>query len=162
MYSMILALDENNLIGKGDQLPWHLPLDLEHFKMKTLNKPIAMGKKTFDSIGRPLPKRTNIVITRDKSFSHDGVLVFNSIESFDEWSKEQEDEEIIIIGGSNLLKQMYDKIKKLYLTHIFAAYEGDCFVDFINYDELVLTEMIKHSKEEGHEADFSFCTYEKK
>lgn len=161
MYSMILAMDENNLIGNKNKLPWNLPADLEHFKFKTLKKIIVMGRKTFDSIGRPLPNRTNVVITRDRDFSAEGVIVFYSIEEFEIWASNQE-VEIIIIGGSHLISQLYDKIKTLYLTHIYEKFEGDCFVDFIDLNNLVLTEFISYKKEDGHNYDFSFCTYEKK
>lgn len=161
MYSMILAMDENNLIGKGDQLPWDLPEDLQHFKSITLDKIIVMGKKTFDSIGRPLPKRLNVVITRDKSFSHEGVVVFHSIEEFDAWALEQE-KEIIVIGGANLISQMYSSIDTLYLTHIHNKYEGDCYVDFIDYSNLSIVELKSNKVEDGFDVDFTFCTYRKK
>lgn len=160
MFSMILAMDENNLIGNQNGLPWKLPEDLAHFKRMTSYKINVMGKKTYDSIGRPLPNRTNVVITTDKNFKAEGVIVFHNLEDFKDWAKEQE-EEIIIIGGANLIKQLYNEISTLYLTHIYETFEGDCYIDFINHKELTLCEMKNFTKEEGHKYNYSFCTYKK-
>lgn len=160
MYSMILGMASNGLIGKGDALPWHIPEDLTYFKGVTLNKIIVMGKKTFDSIGRPLPKRTNVVITRDKTFSHEGVIVFNSIEEFDVWALKQETE-IIVIGGANLIAQMYDNISTVYLTHIDHIFEGDVYVDFIDLNSLTLMESESLDKSCGYDFDVRFNVYTK-
>lgn len=161
MYSMILAMDKNNVIGNKNALPWDLPDDLLHFKRKTLSKIVVMGKNTFDSIGRALPNRKNVVITSDKTFQADNVIVFHDLEELHAFAKQQK-EEIIFIGGANLLKQVYDKIDTLYLTHIYESFEGDCSIDFIDNKELTLCEIQSFHKSDGHKYDYSFCTYKKK
>lgn len=161
MYSMILAMDKNGLIGNKNKLPWHLPSDLEHFKNKTLDKIIVMGRKTFDSIGRALPNRTNVVITRDKNFKHENVIVFHSLDDFHEYASNQE-KEILIIGGSELIKQLYSYISKLYITRINHVFNGDCYVNFINFNSLDLIEKEDHFPDEQNNMFYSFCTYIKK
>ncbi len=160
MFSMILAMDQNYLIGDQNRLPWDLPEDLAHFKRVTSGKIIVMGKKTYDSIGRPLPNRTNVVITTDKTFNVEGVITFHDLDDFYKFA-EQQNEEIIFIGGANLIKQVYDKIDTLYLTHIYDSFKGDCYIDFINVSKLTLCEMTNFIKEDGYKYDYSFCTYKK-
>lgn len=163
MFSMILAMDKNRLIGKGDSLPWDLPEDLQHFKTVTSRRMIVMGRKTFESIGRPLPNRKNVVITRDKNFKHEGVTVYHSIEEFkNDLTEEDIKSNIMIIGGANLIKQMYDDISTLYITHIYEEFEGDCYIDFIDFEDLNIIECKNHYKKDGFKYDFSYYTYLKK
>ena len=96
--SIIVAMDSNGVIGKDNELPWHLPADLQHFKKTTMGKPILMGRKTWESIGRPLPGRTNIVITRDSDYQADGCIVVNSIDAAMAAAGEQD--EVMVIGGA--------------------------------------------------------------
>ncbi len=113
----------NRIIGKNNQMPWHLPADLAHFKKMTLGKPIVMGRKTYDSIGRPLPGRKNIVVTRSKTFKADGITVASGLKQA---LKEAGDvEEIIIMGGGNIYRQMLPKADRLYLTFIDLEIDGD-------------------------------------
>ena len=100
MISMIVAMAENRVIGKGNDMPWHLPADLKHFKALTMGKPMIMGRKTFDSIGRPLPGRRTIVVTRNNGWSHDGVDVARSLE--DALAMAAEADEIMIVGGAQI------------------------------------------------------------
>jgi len=135
--SAILAMDNNQLIGNGDNLPWDLPNDMRHFRSTTLGKPVIMGRKTFDSIGKALPKRTNIVITRDVTFERDAVVVLHSIESLlllikmDDDDPEYSDMEYIIIGGAELIEQCYEHIDNFYITHIDHEFDGATTV-FVN------------------------------
>ena len=123
--SMIAAMTVNRVIGKDNKMPWHLPEDLKHFKASTMGKPIVMGRKTFESIGRPLPGRHNIVITRQSDFTADGITV---VASFEEAQKAAgEVEELAVIGGGQLYKQVLPLADKLYLTLINIDVEGDTY-----------------------------------
>ncbi|SUT89269.1 dihydrofolate reductase [[Actinobacillus] rossii] len=131
-FSLIVATTQNNVIGKNNQMPWHLPADLAWFRQNTTGKPVIMGRKTFESIGRPLPKRINIVLSR-QPFEHEGVTWKDSLESAVDFVKDSE--EIVLIGGSELFKQYLPKADKLYLTQIQAEIEGDTFFPELNWNE---------------------------
>jgi len=143
MISMIVAMDDNRVIGKDNELLWHLPDDFQYFKAVTMGKPILMGRKTFESIGRPLPGRENVVVTRDEAFSADGVTVVNSIEAALEATKQYD--EVMVIGGANLYQQMLPLADKLYVTWVRHTFEGDVFFPEINTDDWVLTHQTEHS-----------------
>jgi len=121
--SMIAAMANDRVIGKDNQMPWHLPADFSWFKRCTLGKPVVMGRKTYDSIGRPLPGRQNIVISRDESLNIEGVDVVPSIEQALE--KAGEAEEVMIIGGGSIYQACLPKAHRLYITQIDADLEGD-------------------------------------
>jgi dihydrofolate reductase len=129
----IVAMSENRVIGNDNQLPWHLPADLKHFKTITMGKPILMGRKTFESIGRALPGRCNVIITRDESFQAPGCVIANSIETA--LSAVSYSEEIFIIGGAALFQQMLPMIKRLYITLIHHYFMGDVYLPNINEAE---------------------------
>lgn len=131
-FSLIVATTQNNVIGKDNQMPWHLPADLAWFRQNTTGKPVIMGRKTFESIGRPLPKRINIVLSR-QPFEHEGVTWKDSLESAVNFVKDSE--EIVLIGGGELFKQYLPKADKLYLTQIQAEIEGDTFFPELNWNE---------------------------
>lgn len=122
--SIIAAMDENRLIGAENGLPWHLPADFKHFKEVTLGKPVLMGRKTFESIGRPLPGRKNIVISRS-GFSADGIESVDSIEAA--LVSVADAEEVMIIGGANIYEQMISRAEKMYITHVEAKCVGDAW-----------------------------------
>ena len=127
--SLIAAMAKNRVIGKNNQMPWHLPADLAHFKKLTLGKPVIMGRKTYESIGRPLPGRKNIVVTRSSDFEADGISTVSNLESA--ISEAGNVEEVIIMGGGNIYQQMLSKAQRLYLTFIDFEIEGDTqFPDF--------------------------------
>lgn len=121
--SMIAAMAKNRIIGKDNQMPWHLPADFAWFKRCTMGKPIIMGRKTFESIGRPLPGRQNIVISRDPSIFFQGVSMATSIESA--LSMVKTVPEVMIIGGGSIYDAYLDKAERLYLTHIELDVDGD-------------------------------------
>ena len=130
--SLIVAMTKNHVIGQENKMPWHLPADLAWFRQNTLGKPVIMGRKTFESIGRPLPKRTNIVLSR-QPFIHEGVLWKDSIESAVDFAGDSK--ELMIIGGGQLFKQALPLASRLYLTEIQTELEGDTFFPQIAYDE---------------------------
>lgn len=154
MINIIVAIAKNNVIGKNNEIPWHYPEDLQYFKEVTMGKNVLMGSKTFDSIikrlGKPLPGRNNIVLTRNKDFSYPGVTVINDLESF---LKSQTDD-IFIIGGSSIYRQTLAYADKLYITFIDEEYEGDTFFPEIDFQNYQLIE----KKERGK---LTFCVYQR-
>lgn len=135
--SLIWAMDENRLIGNNNALPWHLPADLAFFKRTTMGKPIIMGRKTFDSIGRPLPGRQNIIITRNNAFTAEGCDLANSIEKAMSLVSEGE-QEVMLIGGASLYLQTLEQADALYLTQIHHGFTGDTWfpdIDMIQWSE---------------------------
>jgi dihydrofolate reductase len=118
-------MDRNRVIGRENNLPWHLPADLKWFKKNTLGKTIVMGRKTFESIGRPLPGRTNIVLSRDKNYVAEGCVVVHAIEKA--FQVVDSEDEIMIIGGAQLFKQLISRANRLYLTRIDADFDGDSY-----------------------------------
>lgn len=135
--SLIVAMAENRCIGIENRLPWHLPEDLKFFKRTTLGKPIIMGRKTFDSIGRPLPERTNIVITRNSDWQHDGVVVVNTLESAIKAAENACQyggvEEAVVIGGEQIYCLALPYVDRLYITRVKAIIDGDAF--FPEFDQ---------------------------
>lgn len=129
--SLIVAMDENNLIGSKNGLPWHLPADLAFFKRTTMGKAIVMGRKTFESIGKPLPGRHNIVVTRDPKFIAEGCDIAHGIDAAITLCKD--DEEIMLIGGANLYQQSFALVTDMYITRIHHVFDGDTW--FHEFDE---------------------------
>src|SRR5690606_10890872 len=131
------ALARNRVIGRDNQLPWHLPADLRHFKAMTLGKPIIMGRKTWDSLGRPLPGRLNIVVSRQPGLTLEGAEVFATlhaaIERADAWARAEGAEELMLIGGGQLYAQGLELAQRLYLTRVDLQPEGDAH--FPAFDE---------------------------
>lgn len=127
--SAIAAMARNRVIGVRGQLPWHLPEDLKYFKETTRKKTVIMGRKTFESIGRPLPDRQNIVLTRQQGWQAEGVLVFSTLDQALNFLHQEsaKDQEIFIIGGGEIYAQALPKIQRLYLTIIDEDFEGDAY-----------------------------------
>jgi dihydrofolate reductase len=134
--SLIWAMDENRLIGNNNGLPWYLPADLAFFKRTTMGKPIIMGRKTFESIGRPLPGRQNIVVTRDSSFSADGCDIANSIDQAMSLVS-QDAPEAMLIGGASLYLQTLEQADALYLTQIHHTFTGDTWFPEIDMKQWI-------------------------
>ena len=130
--SLIVATTRNGVIGKDNQMPWHLPADLAWFRRNTMGNPVIMGRKTFESIGRPLPQRINIVLSRHPYF-HEGAVWKDSLESAVDFVKDFD--EIMLIGGGELFKAYLSQADKLYLTQIQADIEGDTYFPALNRDE---------------------------
>ena len=123
--SIVVAMAENRVIGRDNGLPWHLPADLRHFKTITMGKPIIMGRKTWESIGRPLPGRTNIVVTRAADYTADGCVVVHSID--EALAAAAGFEEAMVIGGAEFYRQVLPQASTLYLTLVHDTFEGDTF-----------------------------------
>lgn len=158
MISLIWAMDENRVIGKNNQLPWHLPEDLKFFKRVTMGHPVAMGRKTHESIGRALPGRENIIITTNKEYKSEECTVVYSIEELIQYIKEK-DEEVFIIGGAEIFREVLPKADKLYLTQIQSQFEGDTFFPDVNMEEWVLESQEIGLKDEKNPYDYEFLIY---
>ena len=159
MTTIIAALDRNRLIGVNNDLPWRLSADLQNFKKLTSGHAIIMGRVTWDSLGRPLPKRHNIVITRNSKFKAEGCTVVNSLEQAIEICK---DEKAFIIGGAQIYKLAMELADQMILTEVDTEASGDTWFPEIDYSQWQLTNKEKHSADEKNEHNFSFCTYRKK
>jgi dihydrofolate reductase len=137
------------VIGIDNRLPWHLPADLKHFKALTLGKPIIMGRKTWDSLGRPLPGRLNLVVSRQGDLQLDGAEVFTSLDAAiaraDAWAREQGVDELMLIGGAELYALGLAQAERLYLTRVHLTPEGDAFFPAFDESDWQLAERVEHA-----------------
>lgn len=149
MLSIIVAISQNHVIGKDNQLPWHLSEDLKHFKKTTMGHPIIMGRKTFESIGKPLPGRENVVITRNANYAPKGVTVLHDLSKLKDW--QTSDKEYFIIGGSEIYKLCLPYVNTLYLTKILKDYEGHAHFPEIDFEHefQVVEESAKFTSEKN-------------
>ncbi|MEK6892203.1 MAG: dihydrofolate reductase [Nanoarchaeota archaeon] len=155
--SLIAAIGKNNVIGADNKLLWKLSADLKRFKAITSGKPVVMGRKTFESIGKPLPNRTNIIITRDKNYKADGCAVVHSAEEALKVSRGSK--EIMIIGGEQIFREFLPKARRMYLTIIDKKFDGDAYFPEYSKDEW------KEVSREEHEDDglkYAFVDLERK
>jgi dihydrofolate reductase len=164
--SIIVAASENNVIGKNNTLPWHMPADMKFFKEKTTGHVILTGRKNYESIPekfRPLPNRTNIVITRQKNYQAPGAVVFPSIEkALEHISEKHGNEEVFIIGGAEIFKQTISACDKIYLTRIHHFMEGDVFFPVLSENDWRLVHSELHKGDEKNKYDFTFQTWERR
>lgn len=158
MISLIAAVDEQLALGKDNQLLCHLPADLKHFKTLTIDKPVIMGRKTFTSIGRPLPKRTNIVLSKTLD-DIKGVTVVTSLQ--DALTTVQNAPEIMIIGGALLYREALPLADRLYITHIHHQFKADVFFPPIAQNEWHCIEQTSYTHDDNNAYDMTFCTYER-
>ncbi|WP_027961256.1 dihydrofolate reductase [Halomonas halodenitrificans] len=163
--AMIAAMDRNRVIGIDNRMPWHIPEDLKYFKRMTLGKPLVMGRKTFDSIGRPLPGRLNIVVTRDKGFSHDGIRVCHDIAAAltlaDQQAIIEGVEEIMVMGGAEVYAQLLPLASRLYLTEVDTEVAGDARFPELDPAEWVEVSRVPGSPAEGQPA-YDFVEYRRR
>jgi dihydrofolate reductase len=157
--SLIAAMADNRVIGHENRLPWHLPADLQHFKAITLGKPVLMGRKTWESIGRPLPGRTNVVITRDASYQAEGCVVAHSLE--EAVGAAGEALEVMVIGGAQLYRQALPLAETLYLTLVHAEFRGDTRFPAWRPEEWRETARIDHEADDRNPHAYSFITLER-
>lgn len=162
MISLLVAAANNNAIGKNNALLWHLPKDMKFFKNITWGMVIIMGRKTYESVDKPLPGRINIVITRQKDWKRDGVWVADSLANAIAQAKTSNCKEIFIIGGGEIYKQAMPLADKIYMTRVDATLEGDTFFPEILASEWQLTSAQKEMADEKHLYNFSFETWERK
>ncbi|MCW3072586.1 MAG: diacylglycerol kinase [Bacteroidetes bacterium] len=164
MISLIVAVGDNNVIGKDNALIWHLPADMKFFKEKTTGHCIITGRKNYESIPekfRPLPNRTNIVITRQSDYSAPGAIVVNSVEAALEKAKQTGDEEIFIIGGAEIFRQSLGYANRIYLTVIHHSFEGDVFFPEIDRTQWKETTRIQGPVDEKNKYPHDYITLDK-
>jgi len=160
--SAIVAIDKNFGIGKDNQMMWHISDDLKNFKRITMNHHILMGRKTFDSIGKPLPGRKMLVLSQTKKEDQENLLYFSSMDTAIKFAEKNGEEEIFVIGGEQIYKQSMDKIEKLYLTQVQTSKDADAYFPSLNWDEWNVIEEQNYSKDEKNPYDWSFTVLERK
>ncbi|MBM7569883.1 dihydrofolate reductase [Aquibacillus albus] len=162
MISLLVAMDRNRVIGYKNDLPWRLPKDLKFFKELTTNNVIIMGRKTFDSIKRPLPNRKNVIVTRDPSYSQENCTVIHSLETVLEWNRQHPTVEYFIIGGGEIFKQALAVADRMYVTYIDEDFPGDTYFPTYDESEWIETNRVKGIKDEKNPYDYYFIQYDRK
>jgi dihydrofolate reductase len=164
--ALIAAVASNGVVGRNNQLPWHLPQDLRYFKRTTLGKPVVMGRRTWDSIGRPLPGRTNIVISRQSSLEIEGALVVPDLASAltraAAVAAGEACDELMVIGGAEIYAQALPLADRLYLTEVHAEVEGDAWFPAWNRDQWQELSRERHSACSSNPFDYSFVVYQRR
>ena len=162
MVSLIVAMSSNRVIGRGGDLPWHLPADLRHFKKTTMGHHLIIGRATWDEVGKPLPGRTMVVVTRNRDFSADGVLVAHSVE--EALALARDDNEPFIGGGAEIYRQALaaDVVDRLYITRVHARVEGDTFFPPIDLDQWLLADRVDHPADKKNEHPYTFERYDRR
>lgn len=161
--SAIVAVDKHNAIGRDNNLPWHLPEDLKFFKRTTMGKPVVMGRKTFESLGKPLPNRLNIVLSRQENITlPEHVLHYQDIDTAIRYLKEQGHDEIFIIGGGKIFTETLPIIEQLYITEVDTVVaDADVFFPHIDHSQWKLTWEEPHGSDEKHAFAYTFRKYER-
>lgn len=159
LVSLVVAMARNHVIGRDNTLPWRLPEDLRHFKAVTLGKPVLMGRKTFESIGRPLPGRTNLVLTRDPAWKSDGAVVVHSLN--EALARSGAAQEMAGIGGAEIFRLLIPLASRIYLTRIDADIPGDTVFPPLDYSQWVEVDSRRFSADERNAYDMTFVTLER-
>ncbi len=160
--SAIVATAKNNVIGRNNEIPWYLPADLQYFKKTTLGHYVIMGRKSFESIGKPLPKRTNVVITRDPFFVASDCVVVHSLKEALDLAEANGEEEVFVIGGGEIYKMAMPMLDRIYLTEVDVKMAGDVFFPEINEGEWRETKRELHRADEKNLYDYTFVVLERK
>ncbi|HEY2721885.1 MAG TPA: dihydrofolate reductase [Chitinophagaceae bacterium] len=159
--SFIVAASENNVIGKDNQLPWHLPKDMKYFKNITWGMPVIMGRKSFEALGKPLNGRKNFVITRNKDWKAEGVQAVQTIDNAIALATQTDTKEILITGGGEIFKAALPKANRIYLTRVHGNFEGDAFFPTLDTNEWKLTSNHDHDPDEKNHYALSFQVWER-
>ncbi len=160
--SAITAIAKNNIIGKDNTLPWHLPADMRFFKKTTMGHVVIMGRKTYESFKKALPGRTNIVITRQKGYELADAIVVHSLQEGIDKAKAIENEEAFILGGAQIYEQSLPVLDRLYLTRIYEDFEGDTAFPAFNAGEWEMTSIEPHEPDEKNKYFYAFQIWDKK
>lgn len=155
-FAHMVAASQNNVIGINNNLPWKLPNDFKYFKNKTWGLTVVMGRKTYESLQKPLSGRYNIVITKNEGWSADGVIVAHTLEEALAKAVDTDCKKVFIIGGAEIFKQTIDIIDTIFLTRVEAEFEGDAFYPDINTNKWEMISDDKHYKDDKHAYDYSF------
>lgn len=160
--AIIAAVSENNVIGNKNKIPWHLPADLKYFKKTTLGHPVIMGQNTYESIGKPLPKRVNIVLSDNKNYKADGCFVFNSIPEAIKYLKNKRYKKAFVIGGASIYKQFISSADTIYLTRVLHRFKGDTYFPHIDADKWKVIKDKKYPKDDNNPYDMVFMIYKRR
>ena len=161
LISIIVAVSENGIIGIKGGLPWHLSEDLKNFKKLTSGHAIIMGRKTYESIGKPLPNRKNIIISRNKAFKADGCFIFDSVSEAIKHAGETAEDESFIIGGGEVYRQSLELADKVYLTKVKVSLEGDTFFPELEKNSWKILSVQSFKKDNKNEYDFDIIEYQR-
>jgi len=159
--SLVVAAATNNAIGKDGTMPWHLPNDMKHFKNITWGMPLVMGRKTFESLGKVLPGRKNIVVSRQPGWQAKGTVAVRNIEDALFVARETDAKEVMVIGGGEIYNALFDKAVRIYLTRVEAEPEADTFFPSLDPKEWYLVSQKNHEADEKNAYNYSFQTWER-
>jgi len=162
MISLLVAMGKNHVIGFENDMPWHLPEDLKYFKEKTTGRTIIMGRKTYDSIGRVLPNRRSVVLTRQKLNFPKEIEVIQDIKQIYQWNKANPNQELFVIGGGNLYNQVLPYADRMYITEIDENFEGDTFFPTFEANEWTLTSKVKGERNNDNPYEYYFLQYDRR
>jgi len=160
MISIVAAASDNDVIGKNGTLPWKMPADMKFFKNLTMGHTVVMGRKTYESMGKPLSGRKNVVITRDRSFKAEGCIVLHSPE--DAFKLSETEKEVFIIGGADIYKTVLSMTNKIYLTRIHGTFDGDAYFPKLSEKEWVENTHVTHPADEKNPYSYSFIEFVRK
>ncbi|MEP7246523.1 MAG: dihydrofolate reductase [Gammaproteobacteria bacterium] len=160
LISLVVAMERNNVIGRDNAMPWHLPDDLKRFKALTMGKPMLMGRKTFESIGTPLPGRTSLVLTRDSQWRADGVIVVRSVD--EAVARAGAVQELCVVGGAEIFRLALPMAQRIHLTRIQADIPGDIVFPPIDAREWHEVDRVEHPADERHQYAMTFSTLERR
>ena len=163
--AIVVAMSTNRVIGRDNKLPWHIPGDLKFFKRTTMGKPVVMGRKTFESIGKPLPGRDNIVITRQRDWRAEGVRVVHDIQDALKLARDLAEtagaDEVAIIGGAEIYREILEQVDRLYVTQVQAWIEGDAIFPEVDWEEWQETSREDFDAEDPNPFDYSIIVYDR-
>ena len=160
--TIVVAISENNAIGKDNELLWYLPKELRHFKTITNGHTVIMGRKTFESFGKPLPGRTNIVITNQENWTQPGTIVVKDLDEALQAAEGTDAKEAFVIGGGQIFRQSISRANRIYLTRVHTKLEGDVFLPDINENDWELVSSLDFNADEKHAYAYSFQVWERK
>lgn len=160
--TLVVAASVNNVIGKDNQLLWRLPNDMRYFKNVTWGMPVVMGRKTFESLGKPLPGRKNIILTRQNDWNVEGTLAVKSFEDAVLLANEMDVKELMVIGGGEIFKMVFSKADRIHMTRVEAVFEGDTYFPVIDPTEWNLVSRQDNPADEKHAYAYSFQVWERK
>lgn len=162
MISLLLAMDKNRVIGLNNGLPWHLPKDLRFFKEKTINQTVIMGRKTYESIGKPLPNRRNVILTKTKRDFPKDIEVIHHLQTVLQWNEKHPEQEYFIIGGAHVFEQILPNADRMYITWIDHSFKGDTYFPSFSEQDWGLTSKVKGEKDDKNPYDYYFLQYDRK
>lgn len=162
MIAHLVAISENNVIGTNGQLPWHLPNDLKYFKNLTWGGVVIMGRKTFESVNKPLPGRLNIVVTSNPNWKADGVVTASGVDAAIDYAYHEHFKEIFIIGGGEIFRQTMNIADVLYITRVHTQLDGDTYYPEVEKDKYVCIFSEAHEADEKHAYAYTFETWKRK